>query len=136
MPRQVMSIVDLVVSHLSHCVRKPTFCICENKDADQLRGTREADQRLCFRYLDSTIPLLPNPKFPASSHLQWLYSLVCVRPGQNPNCWFFSRRGSFGFEGRTLVLIASVPGHCLHFTFSRDGAHLSCTIYYYCLCAF
>ena len=34
------------------------FCICENKDADQLRGNREADQRLCFRYLDSTIPLL------------------------------------------------------------------------------
>ena len=23
----------------------------------------------------------------------------------------------FGFEGRTLVLIASVPGHCLPFTF-------------------
>ena len=22
----------------------------------------------------------------------------------------------FGFEGGTLVLIASVPGHCLHFT--------------------
>ena len=32
--------------------------ICENKDADQLRGDREADQRLCFRYSDSTIPLL------------------------------------------------------------------------------
>ena len=32
--------------------------ICENKDADQLRGNREADQRLCFRYTDSTIPLL------------------------------------------------------------------------------
>ena len=40
-------------------MRKPTFCICENKDADQLRGNREADLRLCFRYLDSTIPLLP-----------------------------------------------------------------------------
>ena len=39
-------------------MRKPTICICENKDADQLRGTREADQRLCFRYLDSTISLL------------------------------------------------------------------------------
>ena len=37
---------------------KPTICICENKDADQLRGNREADQRLCFRYTDSTIPLL------------------------------------------------------------------------------
>ena len=41
-------------------MRKPAFCICENKDADQLRGNHsEADQRLCFRYTDSTIPLLP-----------------------------------------------------------------------------
>ena len=39
-------------------MRKPAFCICENKDADQLRGSREADQRLCFRYTDSIIPLL------------------------------------------------------------------------------
>ena len=43
---------------LSRIVRKPAFCICENKDADQLRGNREADQCLCFRYTDSTIPLL------------------------------------------------------------------------------
>ena len=41
-------------------MRKPAFCICENKDADQLRGSREADQRLCFRYIASTIPLLPK----------------------------------------------------------------------------
>ena len=34
---------------------KPTICICDNKDADQLRGNREADQRLCFRYTDSII---------------------------------------------------------------------------------
>ena len=53
---------DLAVhftAHLSRVMRKPTFCICENKDADQLRGNREADQRLCFRYIDSAIPLLP-----------------------------------------------------------------------------
>ena len=37
---------------------KTGFCICENKDADQLRGNREADQRLCFCYIDSTIHLL------------------------------------------------------------------------------
>ena len=37
---------------------KPTICICETKGADQLRGNRVADQRLCFRYSDSTIPLL------------------------------------------------------------------------------
>ena len=43
---------------LSLVMRKPAFCICENKDADQLRGNREADQRLCFRYIDSTINLL------------------------------------------------------------------------------
>ena len=41
-------------------VRKPDFCICENKDTEQLRGNREADQRLCFRYTDSTTPLLPK----------------------------------------------------------------------------
>ena len=39
-------------------MRKPAFCKCENNDADQLRGNREADQRLCFRYIDSTMPLL------------------------------------------------------------------------------
>ena len=56
-----------ILCHLSRVVRKPDFCICENKDADQLRGNREADQlrgnreadqRLCFRYIYSTIPLL------------------------------------------------------------------------------
>ena len=44
--------------YMSPIMRKPAFCICENKDADQLLGIREADQRLCFRYMDSTIPLL------------------------------------------------------------------------------
>ena len=43
-------------------MRKPDFCICENKDADQLRVIRTADQRLCFRYIDNTIPLLPESK--------------------------------------------------------------------------
>ena len=46
------------IHYLSLVVRKPDFCICENKDADQLRGNREADQRLCFRYTNSTILLL------------------------------------------------------------------------------
>ena len=47
---------------LSRVMRKQTFCICENKEADQLRGYREADYRLCFRYTDSTIPLLSKSK--------------------------------------------------------------------------
>ena len=43
---------------MSRLMGKPTICICENMGADQLRGSREADQRLCFHYTDSTIPLL------------------------------------------------------------------------------
>ena len=59
----------LVYEYFMNCtMRKLPFCICENKDEDKLRGSREADlrgsreadQRLCFRYLDSTIPLLPK----------------------------------------------------------------------------
>ena len=57
-------------------MRKPDICICENKGADQLRGDREADRRLCFRYTDSTIPLLPKSKISSL----WLYTVV-VRPG-------------------------------------------------------
>ena len=53
---------------LKHCdqwnvmrcfLRKPAFCICEIKGADKLHGNRAADQRLCFRYIASTISLLP-----------------------------------------------------------------------------
>ena len=39
---------------------KPRICIGENKGADQLHC--EADQRLCLRYMDSTIPLLLKSK--------------------------------------------------------------------------
>ena len=52
-------IVYICLYYLSRHVGKPTICIGENKDADQLRGNREADQRLCFRYTDSTLLLLP-----------------------------------------------------------------------------
>ena len=40
---------------MSRVMRKPAFCICVNKHA----GNRTADQRLCFRYIGSSIPLLP-----------------------------------------------------------------------------
>ena len=48
--------------YLSRRMGKPTICIGENKGADQLRSNCEADQRLCFRYTDSTIPLLSKSK--------------------------------------------------------------------------
>ena len=45
---------------MSLLMRKIAFCICKNKDADQLPGNREADQRFCFGFKDSTIPQLPK----------------------------------------------------------------------------
>ena len=39
-----------------------TFSTSKNKGADQLRGNHAANQRLCFSYIDSTIPLLSKSK--------------------------------------------------------------------------
>ena len=68
---------------------KPTICIGENKDADQLRGNLEADQRLCFRFSDSTIPPLPKSKIssfePASVAVQAGLCLTC----SETQCWIF-----------------------------------------------
>ena len=55
--------------HEKKTKKKKTICKCENKGADQLRSYCEADQRLCFRYSDSTIHPLHTPKFQASSLL-------------------------------------------------------------------
>ena len=55
-------------------MRKPMFCICENKDADQLRSDHKADQCLCFRYIDSTIPLLSKPLAIFCSCTAWFVS--------------------------------------------------------------
>ena len=44
--------------YLSHVMRKPDFYLCKNNGADQLCSNCTADQRLCFRYTDNTIPPL------------------------------------------------------------------------------
>ena len=50
---------NFLENNISHRMGKPTICIVgENKGADH----RKADQRLCFRYTDSTIPLLSKLK--------------------------------------------------------------------------
>ena len=65
-------------SDMSRLMGKPTICICENKGADQLRSNCEADQHLCFRCMDSTIPLLSKSKI----------FCACVGPVRKPHCWF------------------------------------------------
>ena len=82
-------------------MRKPAFCICENKEADQLCGDREADQRLCFRYTDSTITVLP--KYEISSLLP---SSVAVQPGL---CRTWSETPKTGFLATRLIKYPPSP---------------------------
>ena len=84
--------VEECVPPLSLVMRKPPFCICENKDADQLRGYREADQRLCFRYIDSTIPLLSKSEM----------SSVAVQPSL---CGTWSETLKTGFLTTRLICL-------------------------------
>ena len=86
---------------MSLCMRKPTICMGENKDADQLRGNREADQRLCFRYTDSTYPPLLIPKFS-----RFWVSSVTVQAGL---CWTWSETQIVGFVMHRLIY----PAHIL-----------------------
>ena len=89
---EVFSVLDKKSVQMSCVVRKLSFCICENKDADQLRGNREADQRLCFRYTDSTIPVLPT------SEISSLYpSFVAVQTG-NPEDRFSHNEAHKSFD--------------------------------------
>ena len=46
-----------------------------------------------------------NPNFQASSYLLWLYSPVCVGPGQKPQRLIFSRRGSYYLYNEISVSI-------------------------------
>ena len=75
-------------------MRKPDFCICENKGADQLHGDREADHVFVLAIWIVQSLFYLNPKFQASSHLLWLYSPVCVGPGRKHRRPVFSQRGS------------------------------------------
>ena len=81
--------------HISPVMRKPALCICENKDADQLRCNREADQPLCFRYTESAISLLPKCEI---SSLQ--PSSDAVQPGL---CQTWSETPKTGFLRTRLI---------------------------------
>ena len=74
---------------------KPTICIGENKDADQLRGNREADQRLCFRYSDSTIPLLLKSEISSFMLFSVLVQAGLCRTCSKTTLLVFPRGGSY-----------------------------------------
>ena len=80
---------------MSRLMGKPTICICETKGADQLRGNREADQRLCFRYWDSTIPPLLNSKISSFQPASVLVHVGLCRPCSETTLLVFPRGGSY-----------------------------------------
>ena len=82
-------------------MRKPTICICENKDADQLRGNRKADQRLCFRFMDSTLPLLPKSEIFCACTGRFVSDLF-----GNHIVSFPTRRLNFVYLHRTYIVDA------------------------------
>ena len=85
-------------------MRKPDFCRSKTKGADQLCSDCTTDQRLCFCYMDSTIPLLPKSEI----------SNFCSCPGGFVSDWvgypedrFFPHCGS---PNEPSVLYPN--GHC------------------------
>ena len=96
---------------------KPTICIGENKGADQLRGYCEADQRLCFRYRDSTIPLLSKIRNlqPLAYFCDSTGRFVSDLVGTQIAVFFYSCKGSYiisilciSSKTRTCILYVSV----------------------------
>ena len=90
----------LELNDTSRVIRKPDFCICKNKDADQLRTVQLISAFVfAIRKVQSLYYL--NPKFQASSHLLLMYSPVSDGPGRKPRRPVFSRQGSNNEESLT-----------------------------------
>ena len=80
---------------------KPDFCICKNKGACQLCSNCLADQRLWFRFMDSTFLLL------IISKLSTCFQSFCCdcpsRSGQKPKRTFFSHHITYITYQRMLI---------------------------------
>ena len=100
---------------MSRFMGKPTFCICENKDADQLRENRKADQRLRFRYTDSTFPLLSK-----SENSSLLISSLAVQPGL---CWTLSETWTLVFSHSCSAMTWENQNSGFHPGLTQIGVH-------------
>ena len=87
--------------NMSRCIGKPAICLSENKGADQLCMAKTKKQIRCaycafvFATRIEHFFYFLNPKFPASSHLLCLYSLVCVGPVRKAKLLVFLSAGSY-----------------------------------------
>ena len=90
LPKYVQLVLHVSMSLV---VRKTCFLHAKNKETGQLCGNREADQRLCFRYTDSKIPLLPKSKISRLWPSSVAFQLgLCRTRSETP---VFSERSSY-----------------------------------------
>ena len=122
--------------HMSHAMRKPDFCLCENKGAAQLRSNCKADQRLCFCYM--TIPLLPKSEISSFSPFsETVQTGLCWTCTETPKTGFITSQlicSNFrrywhsgqdsGFENEK-VLIQEIQSVLLFHHFIQEGHELT-----------
>ena len=60
-------------------MRKPAFCICKNKVANQLRSNSAAEQRLCFPYTERSTGWIAK--------VRELNVVAQKRPGRPKKTW-------------------------------------------------
>ena len=102
---------------MSRDVRKPDFCICE-KTQISFAVTAKLISAFVFATWIVQSLCFQNPKFQVSSHLLWLYSLVCVVPGRKPRRPVFWHRGS-NISDAWEVSICSILD-IIHVHFRKD----------------
>ena len=99
----IAEIAASLLYHMSRLMGKPTICICENKDADHLGGNREADQRLCFHYTDSTLSLLLKSEISSFQPASALVQVSLCRTRSETTLLVFPRGGSYYTIGPCLL---------------------------------
>ena len=105
---KILKMFKTPVCKMSLVMRKPDFCICKNKDAEQLAVTAKLISAFVFAIQIVQSLYFLNQKFQVSSDLLLLlYSPVCVGPGLKPRRPVFSQRGSFarGILHRMVLVV-------------------------------
>ena len=85
----------MVYLHMSLVMRKPAFAYAKTKTQISCAVTTELISAFVFAIKIVQFLNFLNPQFQVSSHLLWLYTLVCVGPGRKPRRPVFSQRGSY-----------------------------------------
>ena len=86
---------------------KPIICICVIKGTDQLRGNREADQCLCFLYMDRVLPLLAKiQNFTPLAILCGCTALFVSDLVGNPDCWFCHKAAQMSIKSKAQISFA------------------------------